>query len=138
LPSRPGAALLAPTQLPKDFDVKTRAIFGLSFAALASAAVAQADQDPYLWLEEIDGARALAQVKQWNAATEAILTATPEYEPARQRALAILNDEQQIAAPEAVLGDQVTNLWRDAKNARGLCAFRPWLPTSPASRNGAP
>ena len=56
-------------------------------AAVATAAVAQAD-DPYLWLEEIEGAKALAQVKQWNAATEADLTKMPGFEERRQRALA--------------------------------------------------
>ena len=47
----------------------------LAAAALsvaATAALAQA-ADPYLWLEEIEGAKPLAQVKQWNAATEATL-----------------------------------------------------------------
>jgi prolyl oligopeptidase len=91
-------------------------------AVLASAAVAQnaASDDPYLWLEDIEGARAIAQVKQWNAETEAQLTTSPAFETYRKRALDILDDEQQIAEPEAVLGDKVTNLWRDAKNPRGL------------------
>ncbi len=44
--------------------------------------------DPYLWLEEVEGKRALDQVKEWNAATEALLTADPKYESYRQRALA--------------------------------------------------
>lgn len=94
----------------------------------AAAAVAQApasQEDPYLWLEEIEGERALAQVKQWNAATEAVLTKNPKFEQYRSRARAILDDEQQIAAPEAVLGDQVTNLWRDAKNPRGIWRISP-------------
>jgi prolyl oligopeptidase len=42
-------------------------------AAFATAAVAQAD-DPYLWLEDIEGAKPLEQVKAWNATTEADLT----------------------------------------------------------------
>src|SRR3546814_903262 len=44
----------------------------------------------------------------------------PRYEEYRKRARAILDDEQQIAAPEDVLDDEVTNLWRDAQNPRGL------------------
>ena len=52
-----------------------RLIFAAATAALATAAIAQAD-DPYLWLEEIEGDRAVTQVKQWNAATEATLAAT--------------------------------------------------------------
>ena len=97
-------------------------IVAAAAAALATGAAAQtaAPEDPYLWLEEIEGARAIEQVKKWNAATESLLTSAPEYEPARKRALAILDDEQQIAAPEDVIGESVTNLWRDAKNPRGL------------------
>ena len=88
---------------------------------IAGAAVAQtAIEDPYLWLEEIEGPRALAQVREWNAQTEALLTAPTTYERNRARALAILDDEAQIAAPEDVIGGNVTNLWRDAKNPRGL------------------
>jgi prolyl oligopeptidase len=102
----------------------------LSAVALASAAVAiaqtpAAPEDPYLWLEEVEGERALAQVKQWNAATEQLLTRDPKFEQYRSRARAILDDEQQIAAPEAVLGEYVTNLWRDANNPRGVWRISP-------------
>ena len=76
--------------------------------------------DPYLWLEDIEGPRALAQVKAWNARTEALLTKDPNFEPDRARAKAILDDEAQIAMPDAVVGDRVLNLWRDARNPRGL------------------
>lgn len=86
--------------------------------AVSAAALAQAD--PYLWLEEIEGARPLAQVRQWNAETEARLTALPGYEEHRTRALRYLNDPGQIAAPAAVIGDRVLNHWVDANNKRGL------------------
>jgi prolyl oligopeptidase len=100
----------------------------LSAAALvltAAAPPAATAEDPYLWLEEIQGERALAQVKEWNAETEAELTKDPKFESYRTRALAILNDEQQIATPDAVMGDMVANLWRDAQNPRGLWRVSP-------------
>jgi prolyl oligopeptidase len=90
-------------------------------ALVAGGAIAQtAVEDPYLWLEEIEGPRALAQVREWNAATETLLTASPSYATNRARALAILDDQAQIAVPEMVIGDNVLNLWRDAANPRGL------------------
>jgi prolyl oligopeptidase len=89
------------------------------------AAVAQTAEDPYLWLEEIEGERALAQVKAWNQATEDQLAKDPKFDDYRSRALAILNDEQQIAMPDAVMGDMVANLWRDAKNPRGVWRVSP-------------
>ena len=70
------------------------------------AAAAPAGDDPYLWLEEVEGKRALDQVKEWNAATEAQLTRDPKFESYRSRALAILDDKEQIATPDAVMGDK--------------------------------
>ena len=96
-----------------------RILFAAMSAAVASAAVGQGD-DPYLWLEEIEGAKALDQVKTWNAATEADLTKMPGFEDRRQRALAILNDPNQIATPAEVMGDLVANHWVDANHKRGL------------------
>jgi len=88
-------------------------------AALTTAAVAQTD-DSYLWLEEIEGQRAIAQVKQWNAETEATLTEMRGFEERRARALALLNDPEQIAMPDDVMGDLVVNHWVDANHKRGL------------------
>lgn len=96
----------------------------LSFAALAmvsaTALSAQEAEDPYLWLEEIQGERALEQVDEWNAEAEALLTASPVYPIAEAWGRQILDDERQIAMPLAIQGDQVTNLWRDKANPRGL------------------
>jgi prolyl oligopeptidase len=92
---------------------------------LLLAAAAPAGDDPYLWLEEVEGKRALTQVKEWNASTEALLTQDPKFESYRARALAVLDDEEQIATPDQILGDQVANLWRDAKNPRGLWRVSP-------------
>jgi prolyl oligopeptidase len=92
---------------------------------LLAAAAAPASDDPYLWLEEVEGKRALTQVKEWNAATEAQLTLDPKFESYRRRALAILDDKEQIATPDQILGDEVANLWRDASNPRGLWRISP-------------
>ena len=97
-------------------------VFTTALALVAAPLVAQETdaQDPYLWLEEIKGERALAQVEAWNAETEAVLTEAPEYPIARAWAKQILDDDRQIALPDAVHGDRVLNLWRDADNPRGL------------------
>ena len=91
----------------------------LPLAPMMTIAAAPA-ADPYAWLEDVEGARALGQVKAWNAETEAVLTRDARYASDVQRARAILDDEAQIAMPDEVLGDRVVNLWRDAKNPRGL------------------
>lgn len=97
----------------------------LLLIALPSLAPAQTGDDPYLWLEEIQGTRALEQVNQWNARTEADLAATPGFEEHRARALALLNDQNQIAAPDRVQGDYVTNFWIDSDHTRGLWRISP-------------
>ena len=98
----------------------------LSPAPIAAAPVVPGD--PYIWLEDIEGPKAIAQVEQWNGETDRLLRADPSFEQDRARARAILDDESQIAAPDQVLGDRVMNLWRDAKNPRGL-----WRSTDLAS-----
>ncbi|HEX2803889.1 MAG TPA: prolyl oligopeptidase family serine peptidase [Sphingomicrobium sp.] len=100
--------------------------FALAAAAafIATAAFAQTN-DPYLWLEEIEGARPLEQVRTWNAETEAELTKVPGYEERRRRALQILNNPQQIEMPDSVMGDMVANHWVDAQHKRGLWRVSP-------------
>ena len=89
-----------------------------SFAAVAAAA--PQDDDPYLWLEDIEGAKALDWVKKENAATDRLITTRPGFEADRKRARAILDDDRQIAMPGEVMGETITNFWRDAANPRGL------------------
>ena len=95
-----------------------------ALSVAAAAAFAQAD-DPYLWLEEIEGAKPLATVKQWNAATEATLEKIPGFEAHRQRALQLLNDPNNITMPDEVMGDLVSNHWVDAEHKRGLWRVSP-------------
>ena len=89
-----------------------------SFAAVAVAA--QDAKDPYLWLEDIEGAKALDWVKKENATTDKLITGRPGFEADRKRAREILDDDRQIAEPGEVMGDTITNFWRDANNPRGI------------------
>lgn len=94
----------------------------LAAVLLAAAAASGASQpaDPYLWLEEIEGARPLEQAKAWNSETETVLTKLPGYSEREARALKLLNDPEQIAMPSGVIGDKVLNHWVDANSKRGL------------------
>jgi prolyl oligopeptidase len=89
-----------------------------SFAAVTAAAAEE--KDPYLWLEDIEGKKALGWVKKENAATEKLIVSRPGFEADRKRARDILDDERQIAEPGEVMGDMITNFWRDAANPRGI------------------
>ncbi len=89
-----------------------------SFAAVTAAA--QDAKDPYLWLEDIEGKKALDWVKKENAATDKLIVGRAGFEADRRRAREILDDDRQIAEPGEVMGDTITNFWRDAANPRGL------------------
>ncbi len=99
----------------------------LCLSACATVTSAEGDtasapqmDDPYLWLEEVEGERALAQVRDWNAETAAELTASPAFATYRDRAKAILSNPERIATPYAVMGDKVSNFWTDETNTHGL------------------
>ena len=49
-------------------------------------------EDPYLWLEDITGEKAITWVKRQNAKTQAELEADPRFRSTRERLLRILID----------------------------------------------
>jgi prolyl oligopeptidase len=100
---------------------------GLSASALAMSAAAASPgaRDPNLYLEQIDGARALATVKGWNAATLAVLEKQPGFADIRSRALALLSTNQKIAEPDRILGSKVLNFWQDEQHPRGIWRVSP-------------
>ena len=76
------------------------------------------DDDPYLWLEEIDGKGALAWVETQNAAT---LTRFGDQRFAADRdALAAIFDRPDNIPLIARRGMRVFNFWKDAAHPRGL------------------
>lgn len=80
----------------------------------------QADtKDPYLWLEEIEGAKSLEWIEAQNAASEKVIQNQPEYEPLKKRFLETFNDDDKIAYP-SVVGSYVYNLLQDETNERGI------------------
>jgi prolyl oligopeptidase len=81
--------------------------------------------DPHLDLEQVDGAKAMATVKAWNARTLDALEKQPHFAEYQSRALAFLSDTQKIAEPDHVQGGQVLNFWQDADHPRGLWRTSP-------------
>lgn len=75
--------------------------------------------DPYLWLEEIEGERALEWVKAHNALTKERYEETPLFQEIYKTSLETLDSDEKLVYP-SMLGDLVYNFWRDGKNERGL------------------
>jgi len=98
-----------------------------AFAAflLVTAASAQGAPDPNRYLEQVDGARAMAKVKSWNATTRAALEKQPGFGDYRSRALALLSTNEKIAEPDQVIGDKVLNYWQDDQHPRGIWRVSP-------------
>ncbi|MBS0297191.1 MAG: S9 family peptidase [Proteobacteria bacterium] len=99
----------------------------LMLAAVAAllcggAAVAQSappTDDPYGWLEDIDGARSMAWVHAQNAKTAAVLEKDPRYETFRQEGLAIFTAKDRIPVPN-FRGGSIDNFWQDETHKRGV------------------
>jgi prolyl oligopeptidase len=95
-------------------------------AALGVAGQAGAQQpDPFLWLEEVEGARALEWVERHNARSVQALSAHPAYRPIFDRTVQIMDSRDRIAFP-SILGDRIYNFWQDASNPRGLWRRTTW------------
>ncbi|HCC48799.1 MAG TPA: S9 family peptidase [Elusimicrobia bacterium] len=77
------------------------------------------ETDPHLWLEEVNGEKALAWARERNKETLAELQADPRYQGFYDTALGILDAKDRI--PYAgIYGDLVYNFWRDAEHVKGL------------------
>jgi prolyl oligopeptidase len=75
--------------------------------------------DPYLWLEEVQGERALAWVRERNGESEAALQAGAGFSALRTSLREVLNSQAQIPYASR-RGAWLYNVWRDAANPRGL------------------
>ena len=99
-----------------------RYISSLALTLLASPAVAYAADtvtDPYLWLEEVEGEKALEWVKARNTPSVAVLEAQPRFAEYRAKAEAILSDKRRIPTP-SIQGENVVNFWQDDTHVRGI------------------
>ena len=83
------------------------------------------EDDPWLWLEEVHGEKALDWVRERNAATRQRLEAWPGFAATRERILQVLDSRDRIPAI-ARRGGHVYNFWQDADHPRGLWRRSTW------------
>ena len=79
----------------------------------------QAQEDPYIWLEEVNGERSLDFVEKQNKITYDKLINTKDYQPIFDKTLEILNSKDKIAYPSSY-GDYIYNFWKDEDHIRGI------------------
>ncbi|HEX5756773.1 MAG TPA: S9 family peptidase, partial [Arenimonas sp.] len=91
-------------------------------AGLLSSSVAASDKagnDPWLWLEDVAGDKALDWVRAQNADSQKQLEADPDFAKLRDDLRAILDSDAKIAYVNE-MGGMLYNFWQDAKNPRGI------------------
>ena len=85
----------------------------------SDAAKPAGESDPYLWLEEVEGERALDWVETQNARTLGDLQSGERYDRYYEKALEVLTSDERI--PYGTIRDgMVYNFWQDETHVRGL------------------
>ena len=93
-------------------------IVGLVSLLCATVCVAS-DDDPYLWLEEVENEKALAWARERSDADTAVLEAVPEFSAIHTELLEIYNSKDRIPV-SGFRGDWLYNFWRDDNHVRGI------------------
>jgi len=113
------AALLASTTLSSAAMAQSTPV--QSPADVSGAGFATSDAtDPYLWLEEIEGERAMAWVEAQNARSLGVLRGDPRFETLHQQALEIVQARDRIPGVGFNHDGSLTNFWQDAEHVRGV------------------
>ena len=81
--------------------------------------------DPFEWLEDTHGERALAWVRERNALSEGELTAQPDFLDTHANILSVLNARDRIPMVTR-RGAWFYNFWRDEDHKRGLWRRTTW------------
>ena len=86
---------------------------------------AEEPADPHRWLEDVDGERQLAWVRERNARAVAVLGEAEGFRKLESRILAILDSREKIPFVTEI-GGRYYNFWRDAAHPKGV-----WRRTTP-------
>src|SRR4029079_18653090 len=85
--------------------------------ATSAADTGAARDDPFVWLEQVDGERAMAWVRAENAKTAAVLEHDPRYADLFKAALEIAEAKDRIPMPQ-LIGGRILNPLQEAEHAR--------------------
>ncbi|ATC26579.1 S9 family peptidase [Caulobacter vibrioides] len=76
--------------------------------------------DPYLWMEEIEGTRAMDWAKAQNARSLPVLQGDARYADLESKALAILNAKDRVPGVSFAGDGSLRNFWQDKDHVRGI------------------
>ena len=116
---------------PTSASLRIRMVLGGLFVACLWSAVGAAppkagagNEDPFVWLEDLSGDRAMTWVKAENAKTLGVLEKDTRYDTFYAEALRIAESKDRLPMPRFLAGD-IYNLWQDTDHVRGI-----WRKTS--------
>lgn len=78
-----------------------------------------AQDDPYLWLEEIESEKSMEWVQNQNAKTKKAVESAEGFTALKDNFLKSMNDDEKIDYP-SVVKDMVYNFWKDENHVRGI------------------
>src|SRR5690606_12766362 len=119
------ASVAGPTQTRRSHAAMSKLPHACLSAALAIAAFGVNAQetaqvtDPHQWLEDVEGEKQLAWVREQNAKAEAELASTPGFKALEADLLAIYDSDDKIPAVYKQ-GEWYYNFWRDRNHERGI------------------
>lgn len=96
-----------------------------ALAQTTRAAQTAQQEDAYIWLEEVEGERALGWAVERSEATLSEFEALPVFGELESAALEVLASSDRIAYP-SVQGDHIYNYWSDADRPRGVYRRATW------------
>jgi prolyl oligopeptidase len=99
---------------------RLRPLLLIAAAWLCGAANAADSSDLYIWMEEIEGERALAWARAENERSLKVLQADPQFAGLHADALVILNAKDRIPSVGFAGNDELRNFWQDAEHVRGI------------------
>ncbi|MCV0414552.1 MAG: prolyl oligopeptidase family serine peptidase [Brevundimonas sp.] len=114
------AALLASSSLSAVAMAQTAPSAAPAPAPASSGFATSEATDPYIWLEDVEGARAMEWVREHNEKSLGVLQGDPRYEPLHQEALAIVQAKDRIPGVGFNRDGTLSNFWQDADHVRGV------------------
>jgi prolyl oligopeptidase len=99
--------------------MRHRFSIAILISLFAATLCVAADEDPYIWLEEVEDEKALAWAKEVSEAATTTIEAVPEFGEIHEQLLEIYTSQDRI--PYAHMqGAWLYNFWQDAQHVRGI------------------
>lgn len=97
----------------------------VAVAALVATPADAQTEDPFIWLEDVEGERAMEWVLAQNGVTREALQSLPSYRTIYDNTLDIYTSDDRIAYP-SIRGDFIYNFWTDGDHPRGVYRRTSW------------